>query len=524
MKDLVKSKGYIIPVVIIVLLVGVVLLFSWLQSSDVTGDKVKLDFYVMSQCPYGTQVEDAIKPVLDDIGDNIDFNLYFIAEEVTEGNFDSLHGQPEVLGNIVQLCAIKYNPDKYMEMLACMNKNAQGIPGNWEACADDLNKEKIQACFDGDEGKELLRESIKQTDSVGATGSPTIYLNDQPYAGGRSTMDFYRALCEELDEKPQKCEDLPEPVAVNLVVLNDKRCVECQAAQGLVAQLKGLFPGLVVEELDYMSEKGKALYDSSELTFVPAFLFDTTVSEGEGYAQVQRYLIPQGEHLSLQVGANFNPKMEICDNGIDDTGNGKTDCEEEACKGNMVCRDEIDENLQVFIMSDCPYGRKAIEALKGFNDVVKDVDYEVHYIASETSPGTFNSLHGQYEVDENIIQLCANKYSEDSWFDYLYCRSTKGVNGKDWKVCAEETGVDVDAVEECFDGTEGKALHSEDIKIANALGVGSSPTWLANNKYKFSGIDAETVQQNYCQYNDVSGCENVIAASTTADVPAGSCN
>ena len=32
-----------------------------------TGEKVSLDFYVMSQCCYGLQVENAIKPVLDEL-------------------------------------------------------------------------------------------------------------------------------------------------------------------------------------------------------------------------------------------------------------------------------------------------------------------------------------------------------------------------------------------------------------------------------------------------------------------------
>jgi hypothetical protein len=32
-----------------------------------TSEKVKLEFYVMSQCPYGTQVEDAVKPALDSL-------------------------------------------------------------------------------------------------------------------------------------------------------------------------------------------------------------------------------------------------------------------------------------------------------------------------------------------------------------------------------------------------------------------------------------------------------------------------
>ena len=34
------------------------------------------------------------------------------------------------------------------------------------------------------------------------------------------------------------------------------------------------------------------------------------------------------------------------------------------------------------------------------------------------------------------------------------------------------------------------------MKLANDLKVGASPTWMVNNKYMFSGLDAETVRVN----------------------------
>ena len=175
-------------------------------------------------------------------------------------------------------------------------------------------------------------------------------------------------------------------------------------------------------------------------------------------------------------------------------------------------------------MSDCPYGKEAIKALYDVeNNFGDNLDFEVHYIASESGDG-FNSLHGQYEVDEDITQLCVKEHNtEDVWLEYLYCRSTNGIRGIDWKDCAEETGVDIPSVETCLEGDEGANLLREDIKIAESLGIGASPTWLANNKYKFSGIDAETVKQNFCTYNQgLEGCENTLSEDS-GSVPAGSC-
>jgi len=361
-----------------------------------SADAVKVDFYVMSQCPYGTQVEDAIAPVLEKLGNDIDFNLEYIANVNADGTFSSLHGQPEVDGNIAQLCAIKHNPDKYMDMIECQNKDARAIPGNWETCAQDngLDIANIKSCYEGEEGKELLKESIAKSEAVGASGSPTIYINDEKYAGGRGENDFMRAICNAYeDDRPNACSEIPEPITVNTIIINDKRCESCSTEQ-IISSLKSIYPGLEIVEYDYSEAEGKKMYDELDLKLLPALLFDDTIKKAENYAQVEKYLDPKGALTALRIGAQFDPSAEICDNEIDDTGNGQVDCADSTCANSMECREEKKDHLQVFIMSDCPYGRKAIVALDEVVDNVPDMEYEVHYIASESGNG-FSSLHGR---------------------------------------------------------------------------------------------------------------------------------
>lgn len=492
-------------------------------------DALSVELYVMSQCPYGVQAEDTMFEAIQSLGEeNFDLQVEYISTDLGGGNFQSLHGQPETEGNMVQLCAREYAPEAYLSFVLCMNENPQAIPGNWESCSEklDLPTTDIKTCFEGDEGVSLLQESIVKTNARGATGSPTIYIDGESYRGGRGTTDFIRAFCNAFDgEKPVGCSEIPEPTSFEVVILNDDRCAECGAIETqLVSSLKGIFPGMKTKTIDYMTEEGKELFESTEVGVLPAFLFNEDAEEADNYAQIQQYLLPAGDYTSLRVGATFDPTKEVCTNNIDDTNNGLVDCEDPDCEGSIECRPTKEQNLNVFIMSDCPYGRKAVEALydveKNFGD---ELDFEIHYIASESGDG-FSSLHGQYEVDENIVQLCVKEHNDDDvWFEYLYCRSTNGVRGIDWKDCAEEVGVDIDTVQTCFDGDEGADLLREDIKIAESLGVSASPTWLANNKYTFSGIDAETVKQNFCIYNQgVEGCENTLS-SDTGGVASGSC-
>lgn len=301
----------------------------------------------------------------------------------------------------------------------------------------------------------------------------------------------------------------------------DARCKETNCDTSYLKQsLLSIFPTIEFKEYDYNSPEGKKLYADYGLKLLPAFLFTKKVETEANYSNVKNYIVANKDLLALNVGASFDPSKEICNNNIDDTGNGLMDCADPDCTGNLVCREEAKGKLDLFVMSMCPYGTKALDAMaeviKNFGD---KITFNIHFIANKNADGTFQSLHGQTEVDENIRELCAVKYYPDNYkyMDYIWCRN-KDING-DWKTCAKN----FPKINTCFTGTEGKELLTENIKLANELQIGASPTWLANNKYQFSGITAEDVKTNVCKYNDLGdACKAVL--NSAASVPAGSCN
>ena len=304
---------------------------------------------------------------------------------------------------------------------------------------------------------------------------------------------------------------------VNIIVLSDKRCADCNFVDDVITQLSDVFPGMTSTRLDYSTPEGKKLYTDAQLRYLPAVLFSADVKNDKNYSAIQQYLEPAGQYQSLRIGSQYDPTCYKDD--------GTPDCSK--C-GNMTeCRNETKKDLQVFVMSDCPYGKQAIQALKQVADNFGDsITYDVHYIANENG-GAFTSLHGQYEVDEDIVQLCVKTYSPDEWLDYINCRSTNGVKDIDWHICANEAGITsiaVKTVEKCVNGSKGKQLLATDIQLAQALSINSSPTWLANNRYEFNAIDAETVKQNFCKYNPgIPGCDVTLNTSTGGLSPTGGC-
>ena len=76
-----------------------------------TGEKVALDFHIMSKCPFGVKVVQAIAPVMEKMGGRIDLNIHYIGRE-KDGELTSMHGPQELNGDIVQLCADELGDDE----------------------------------------------------------------------------------------------------------------------------------------------------------------------------------------------------------------------------------------------------------------------------------------------------------------------------------------------------------------------------------------------------------------------------
>lgn len=489
---------------------------------------VLAELFVMSQCPYGVLAEQALFPALDRLGDAVDFRLHFIGQVEEDGSLSTMHGDGELRGDLLQACAMKASPKAGRALVDCMNRDPAAIPGNFDDCAKaaGLAVAAVTACADGDEGKGLLKTSFAYADSLGVEGSPTMGIANAPYEGPRTTESYLRALCAAMTgAKPQACTDLPPPVEVPLVVLTDARCEPCaKAVEVGLQQLRNLFPGLKDRVVDFGTDEGRALYvtmRAAEQRFLPAFLFGDEVSKDPSFPQIQPYFLPAGPYRMLAVDTGFDPTAEACDNGKDDDGNGLVDCADPGCKASLSCRPETKGRLEVFVMSQCPFGVKALDSMK---EVLKAfgprMDFRVHFLGDEPEPGRFESLHGAAEVEEDLRQVCAMKQAAkgNRWLDYVWCRNPN-VSSPDWKGCAKAP-LKAAALEKCAAGDEGRRLLSKDLALGQELGINASPTWLVNNRFPGNALSADDIRALFCAHNPgVKGCEQTLTKE--AGLPAG---
>lgn len=192
--------------------------------------------------------------------------------------------------------------------------------------------------------------------------------------------------------------------------------------------------------------------------------------------------------------------------------------------------------VELFVMSFCPYGVQAENAMKPAYDLLKNVtDFKVRFIVNVggNTTSSVQSLHGAAEAQEDLRQICIQKYYPDKYWDYLMeinknCYSIyRDPTAMDacWKAAATKFGIDIKKIETCANSTEGLTLLKADEQITERYGVSGSPTLIINGVQYSGSRTSEAYKQGICgAFNTApAACGQSLGNSTSAEAPAGGC-
>lgn len=200
--------------------------------------------------------------------------------------------------------------------------------------------------------------------------------------------------------------------------------------------------------------------------------------------------------------------------------------------------------IDFFGMSFCPYGIQAENAIfPVYDSLGESVEYVPHYIMNKAASDNgrcrqigasyYCALHGVPELDENIRQMCIYEDQKDKFIPYIKAIAAGYDAGEisssniesQWKSVAEVVGVDVSAVESCFnDENRVISMLDEEIELTNALGVSGSPTIYINGELNTGARTAENYKNALCSgfsQNAPDACSVVL--SDEAGTASGSC-
>lgn len=164
-------------------------------------DRPTMEVFVMSYCPYGVQMEKAVIPVQQLLGNKTDISIKFV-------NY-ILHGAKETQENTRQYCINKTDPSKFWGYLECFAGN-----GNSSVCMANMSIDEpaINSCMADayaqfgitDSGTSFPIYSAENS-LYGVRGSPTVVINGVVTSMTRSPEEVKKALCAAFNTPPAEC-------------------------------------------------------------------------------------------------------------------------------------------------------------------------------------------------------------------------------------------------------------------------------------------------------------------------------
>lgn len=186
------------------------------QTAAVQSDRPVVDLYVMAYCPYGTQAEEVMKPVVALLGEKADFQVRYISSVYGEdiSSIQSLHGAAEVNEDAFQICVEKTNASALWPYLHAFNTGCYPKATNAAGLAEcrkgllpalGLDNSTIEKCMAGSDVVAILKSDESQGNLLGVTGSPTLIINNVTYSGKRTPEAYKQAICNSFTTKPDAC-------------------------------------------------------------------------------------------------------------------------------------------------------------------------------------------------------------------------------------------------------------------------------------------------------------------------------
>jgi len=175
-------------------------------------DKPSVELFVMSHCPFGTQIEKGMISVLETLGDKIDFELKF-CDYV-------MHGEKEIDEQLKQHCLQKNNSDQFLPYLACFLKD-----GDSEACQKEvgINAQTLAQCVKEVDTEFKIKEKFvskedykgqfpsfnidkEANQKYGVRGSPSLVVNETSVSSGRDSASLLETICLGFKNPPEECQ------------------------------------------------------------------------------------------------------------------------------------------------------------------------------------------------------------------------------------------------------------------------------------------------------------------------------
>ena len=183
------------------------------QTVSTKQAKPTVEVFVMSHCPYGTQIEKGIIPVIKTLGDKADIKIKFCDY--------AMHDEKELDEQMNQYCIQQEDSGKYIAYLECFLGD-----GDTATCLKEsgVNQSKVKSCVTATEKKYNIKKDYAdkttwvngtypkfviyqaEVDKYNVGGSPTLVINGETISSARDSASLLATICSGFENQPSECQ------------------------------------------------------------------------------------------------------------------------------------------------------------------------------------------------------------------------------------------------------------------------------------------------------------------------------
>jgi len=181
-------------------------------NEDIEENQI-VNLFVMSYCPFGLQMEKAMIPVMELLGDKVEFNIDYVQY--------IMHGKKEIDQNTIQHCIEKEQHDRFIQYLTCFVQSDEH-----EQCMalTGIDSDKLDDCIEATDEEYDITElyndestwsngryppymvDAELAEDYDIRGSPTFVLNGETISVDRSPEAVKQVICDAFDTPPNECD------------------------------------------------------------------------------------------------------------------------------------------------------------------------------------------------------------------------------------------------------------------------------------------------------------------------------
>jgi len=289
---------------------------------------IRLDLYLMSQCPYGRDALEVLLKVSNHLKKRAALNLYFIISKEKE-NWTSLHGQSELDENLRQAVIAAYRPEALGSYLSCMLQKSKSPVCLKEAGIQTQDLDGLIRAS----GFRILESHYARTEKLNIHASPTLYIDNQPYEAAIEEQSLLRALCSRgLRGRANDCDNVPECIAdrdcrapgkegkcfepgtqqsrcifreapkFDLTVITDPAMVCPPDIEEVLRSTVSILPGAKIRRFTNSNKTAAGILARHGITQLPAMLLEKGAAQSQDFAQLENALEPRSDAYLLKPG------------------------------------------------------------------------------------------------------------------------------------------------------------------------------------------------------------------------------